>query len=102
MTQSIISRLARNRRDDSLTPETRAAKRYLRRYAKRLPEPQRAILLSQLAGKTPEQIAEEMKLEREIVCRWLARAYSHVRIALIRIESPPPADLQRRAPARAR
>lgn len=83
MTQSIISRLARNRRDHGLMPKTqRAARRFLSDYAEGLPDTQRRVLLSQLAGKTPLQISKEMRLEREIICRWLAKAYSHARIAL--------------------
>lgn len=83
MTRSIITKLKTARRDAARTVGLSARERQcVRKYAAKLPEPQRTILAARRRGMSTTEISREMKMDRETVCRIAAKIYADLRVLM--------------------
>lgn len=88
MVRSIIATLHATNRDEVAVGMTRPERRCVDHVVRALQEPGRTIFLSRENGMTPDEISREMGIERQEVCRTLARIYSQIRVALTDYEAP--------------
>lgn len=82
MMRRIIAKMRASRSDDRPTLTESARMQLTREYAQRLMEPERSVFEMRQAGKTTEQISQEMQIAPELVRSTLAKVYAELRVSL--------------------
>lgn len=80
MMRSVIAKVAKWWSADR--PPEAERTRLIREYAQGLMEPERTMFTSWRAGKTTQQISEEMQIDCRLVRCTLAKVYANLRVSL--------------------